>query len=462
MESDTATPESPVDAPAETTPDRPLWRDHDHVAWLAADTSWQFGASIRAFAMLLIAYSVTGSYAQAGLLSTVSTIAEAVTTLPGGVLVDRWDRRLSLTVSGTTRFLVYGGAALAWWNGTLTIGVLYAVGIASGIIGGLFATAASAALKSVVATRDLPRAVAVNQGRNAAVDLSAAPIAGALMGISTALPFAATALGAVLQVIGTWAIRTDLHPDPHPSGGERTQRRGGSGDPDRPSGNNGRARPGLPALRGLLAGFTIYRDIPVLLRMLPAVVLVNSGMVALYTGIQLILQGQGVQPWRIGLLDTAVGVGMLAGSFVAPHLIRRIPTGRLSVTLFAACALVLMPLAFSQRVPLVLTILTIVGLMLPALNGAMGGYFQSRIPGHLQGRAMSTMRLVQDSVPSLMPALVGFGLQGIGAGPTMLAVSVLFPAAAVLILTHRELRSLPVPSKWDLTSDGAGAATVGG
>ena len=196
--------------------------------------------------------------------------------------------------------------------------------------------------------------------------------------------------------------------------------------------------------------------------MLPAVVLVNSGMVALYTGIQLILQGQGVQPWRIGLLDTAVGVGMLAGSFVAPHLIRRIPTGRLSVTLFAACALVLMPLAFSQRVPLVLTILTIVGLMLPALNGAMGGCFQSRIPGHLQGRAMSTMRLVQDSVPSLMPALVGFGLQGIGAGPTMLAVSVLFPAAAVLILTHRELRSLPVPSKWDLTSDGAGAATVGG
>jgi MFS family permease len=433
-------------------PQRSLWRDRDYVAWLAADTSWQFGASIRAFATLLITYAVTGSYAQAGAVSTVSTIVSAVAMLPGGVLVDRWDRRVSLTVSGLARALVYGAAALTWWTGAMTIGVLYAVGVASGLVAGLFSTASDAALKSVVPTRDLPRAIAANQGRDAAVSLSASPVSGVLMGLSYALPFAAATLGSLLQVIGTRFIRADLRP---------------AREPDAASAHARRA-----FLRELGAGFSVYRDIPVLARMLPALILVNCGVNALFVGVQLILQGQGVEPWRIGLLDTAIGAGMLAGSVFAPRLIRRVPTGRLCVTLFVGCAAVLMPLSFAQDLPLALVVLALLGIMMPALNGAMGGYFQALIPNRLQGRALSAMQLVQQTLPALMPAAVGLGLQYLGAGATMLATAVLFPAAAVLVLTHRELRALPTPDRWDIGDQqapgplpdrdpAAGAGTVG-
>ena len=347
-----------------------------------------------------------------------------------------------------TRFLVYGAAAWSWRSGTMTLSVLYAIGITAGVIEGLFTTASNASLKSVVPTPDLPRAVAVNQGRDAAVNLSASPISGSLMGISYALPFLAVALGALLQVLGTGFIRTDLRPAPATAPP-------GTDTPRRPRG--GRAPRTL--LRELVAGFGVYRDIPVLLRMLPAIVLINFGMMALFTGIQHILQGRGVAPWRIGLLDTAVGVGMLLGALVAPHLIRTIPTGKLCVTLFVGCTVVLMPLSVTQRPPVALTVLTVLGLMLPALNGAMAGYFQSLIPTHFQGRALSTMQLVQQTVPNLMPALVGIGLQSLGATPTMLATSVLFPAAALVVLTHRGLRALPTPEKWDLGGTDAHAAS---
>lgn len=93
-----------------------LHHNRDYLAWFLADTSSQLGRSIQAFAMLLIGYAVTGSVVQAGLVSTVSTVASLVLTLPGGVLVDRWDRRLSLTVSGLARATIlvprrrHGGA----------------------------------------------------------------------------------------------------------------------------------------------------------------------------------------------------------------------------------------------------------------------------------------------------------------------------------------------------------------
>lgn len=439
---------TPTPATASPSSERSLWHNHDYVAWLLADTSWQFGSSIRVFAMLLVTYAVTGSYVQAGAVSTASTIASTVMMLTGGVLVDRWDRRTSLVVSGVARFLVYGAAAWSWWSATMTLTVIYAVGIAAGVIGGLFTTASNASLKSVVPAPELPRAVAVNQGRDAAVNLSASPVSGALMGISYSLPFLAAALGALLQMIGTGFIRADLRPTPATA-------QPGRDTPRRPRG--GHAPRAL--LRELIAGFGIYRDIPILLRMLPAIVLINSGMMALFTGIQLILQGQGIPPWRIGLLDTAVGVGMLLGALAAPRLIKTIPTGKLCVTLFVGSAVVLMPLSFTQRLPMALTALTVLGLMLPALNGVLTGYFQSLIPTHLQGRALSTMQLVGQTVPNLMPALVGLGLQGLGAAPAMMATSVLFPAAALVVLTHRGLRSLPTPEKWDLGSTGAPAAS---
>lgn len=406
-----------------------LTHNRDYLAWLATDTSWQFGSAIRGFAMTLISYAVTGSYAQAGAVATASTIASMVAMLPGGVLVDRWDRRRSLVVSGWLRLIVYAGAAVAWWAGALTLPVLYLLGIASGAVSGLFSGAADAALKSVVSAEELPRAVASNQGRDGAVNLSAPPLSGLLMGVSYALPFLAAAIGSLFQILGTRLIRTDLRPR-----------------------RNDAVESNPDWFRELREGFRVLLANPLLRRILPALICVNAGVNALYTGITLVLKGRGVPAWRIGLIDSVLAVGMLIGAVFAQRLIARVPTGRLVVGVFIACTTVLVPVALDQSVPLALTCFGLLGLLMPAINGAMGGYFQAVIPDHMQGRAGAAFSLVVLVIPGLMPAATGLGLQHLGAGPTLAATVVLFPVAAVLMVTHRELRALPTPDRWQIAT----------
>lgn len=405
-----------------------LRSNRDYLAWLAADTSWQFGSAIRGFAMTLIAYAVTGSFSQAGLVATVSTVVSMVAMVPGGVLVDRWDRRTSLMVSGVLRLVVYAGAAVAWWTGALSVAVLYLVGVASGTVSGLFAAAADAALKSVVSSEELPRAVASNQGRDGAISLAAPPLSGLLMGLSYALPFLTAALGSLLQILCTCLIRADLRPNRQPRAD----------------------RPGDPTgwLPQALAGFTLVVRNPLLRRIIPALICVNAGLSALYVGITLTLQHRGVPTWRIGLIDSVMAAGMLVGAPFAQRLIRAVPTGRLVVTAFILCSALLIPVSLNQSVPVVVASFGLVGLLIPAINGAMGGYFQSIIPDELQGRTLAALALVQQSVPALVPAATGVGLQYLGAASTLACTAVLFPMAAVLMLTHRQLRELLTPDRW--------------
>lgn len=456
-----------------------LLRQRDYLAWLLADTSWQFGSSIRAFAMTLIAYAVTGSYAQAGVVATATMVAGVVTILPGGVLVDRIDRRTSLVVSGLLRAVVYTVAALAWWTQVLTLPVLIGVGVASGVVGGLFGTASNAALKSVVDRPDLPRAIAANQGRDAAVSLSAPPLSGLLMGISYALPFAAAAVGALVQVLTTRLIRADLRPDVHtaPSRGTTstdgdraagpTAHDAGTGSDrttveDAATGNDAGARH-LRRVRevvrrnlgDMFSGFRIFARSALLRHLVPAIVCINMGFSALYTGLTLILQGQGVAPWRIGLIDSALAAGMLVGALVAPRLIAGVPTGRLTLVLFLLATAFMVPLAVVHTQGVVLASFALVGLLLPALNGGMSGYMQSLIPSAEQGRTIAAVSLANEGGVALVPAVVGAGLQWFGPAPTMLATIAVFVLSSVFIVTNAELRALPTPDRWDLPEEGA-------
>lgn len=428
---------------------------------MLADTSWQFGSSIRSFAMTLIAYAVTGSYAQAGVVATVTMVAGVVTILPGGVLVDRIDRRTSLVVSGLLRALVYALAALAWWAQVLTLTVLIGVGVASGVIAGLFGTASNAALKSVVDRPDLPRAIAANQGRDAAVSLSAPPLSGLLMGISYALPFAAAAGGALLQVLTTRFIRADLRPDITAS---TTRGAGSDGEYGESCGEAGAAGGALLHRRmtaavsrnlgDMVSGFAIFARSPLLRHLVPAIVCINMGFNALFTGLTLVLQGQGVDPWRIGLIDSALAAGMLLGALVAPRLIARVPTGRLTLVLFLLATAIMVPVAITRAQVVVLVCFAAVGLLLPAFNGGIMGYTQGMIPSSEQGRTVAAISLANESGVAVTPVVVGIGLQWFGAGPTMLATIVVFLLAAVFIVTNGELRALPTPDQWDLPDEG--------
>ena len=106
-------PGNPASPPGDGS-DRPLWRSRDYLLWFSSDVVGDLGSSLRAFAMPLIAYAVTGSATQAGLVGTLTSVAFLAATVPGGVLVDRVDRKLLILVGQLLRATVYALAALAW------------------------------------------------------------------------------------------------------------------------------------------------------------------------------------------------------------------------------------------------------------------------------------------------------------------------------------------------------------
>ncbi|MFA5593674.1 MAG: hypothetical protein WDA15_00170, partial [Trueperaceae bacterium] len=69
-----------------------LERDSTYLTWLASDTATGTASALGTFAIPLIAIAVTGSAAQAGVISGVSLAARLIATLVGGVMADRRNR----------------------------------------------------------------------------------------------------------------------------------------------------------------------------------------------------------------------------------------------------------------------------------------------------------------------------------------------------------------------------------
>lgn len=72
---------------------RSFWRAPNYAAWFTADTASAAGGSLRALAVSLAGYAVSGSTAAAGWLGTAALIAQQAASVFGGTFVDRHERR---------------------------------------------------------------------------------------------------------------------------------------------------------------------------------------------------------------------------------------------------------------------------------------------------------------------------------------------------------------------------------
>ena len=69
-----------------------FWHSAGYIPWFTADTASAVGAALRALAISLLGYAVSGSTIAAGWLGTSSMIAQQVASVFGGTFVDRHDR----------------------------------------------------------------------------------------------------------------------------------------------------------------------------------------------------------------------------------------------------------------------------------------------------------------------------------------------------------------------------------
>jgi hypothetical protein len=278
-------------------------------------------------------------------------------------------------------------------------------------------------VRTVVPIDQLPAALSQNQARQHVASLLGAPLGGALFALLRWLPFLADALSFAVSWALLGRLRTDLAPV---------------------------ARTG-PATRlgeDLRAGLRFSWRQPffrVLLFWGPASNLVVN---ALFFAATLRLIAAGFAPWSIGLVDTTAGVCGIAGALLAPWLIDRLPTGRLTVAVAWSFVPLLLPLVVWNHPAVVAGSLAAGVFLNPAGNAGIQSYRMAITPPELLGRVSSTTQFVARSTMWLAP-LLGGGLLAVLGGPGAMATLAVLTALVALIPTlSASVRSVPRPSAW--------------
>lgn len=175
---------------------------HHNFRWLLA------GATVNslgnAFTPVALAFAVVdlgGSPTELGLVVGAFALAEVVTVLLGGVLGDRFSRRLLVMGSSAWCAVVQAVTAALLLSGNASLPILTVAGVLSGVAGALAGPSSSAMTPLTVPADLLPRAIALRRlGSNTAMILGFAVagivVAAAGSGVAIAVDAATFALAA--------------------------------------------------------------------------------------------------------------------------------------------------------------------------------------------------------------------------------------------------------------------------
>ncbi|MBD3923520.1 MFS transporter [Nocardioides cavernae] len=400
---------------------RQLSKNRDFTVLWIGDTVSELGSALSMFAFPLIAYALSGSALTAAMVEAAYLGGLCATLLPAGVLADRVDRKRIMLVSSATGCAAYTSLAVAGATGSLTLPHLVVVALVAGVAAGAFNPAQLSAIRSVVATDDLPTALSQNQARQHVASLLGGPLGGALYAVTRWLPFAVDAITFAVACATVSRVRTDLSA-PH--------------------------RRREPLRRQLGEGFRFIWQRPFFRTLMLWASLSNLVTNAIFFVVLLRMIAEGVPAAQIGLVSMAAGLGGILGAALAPSLIHRMPTGRLTVLIGWMCCLPLVPLTVSSSVWTACACTFFLLLLSPVANAGISSYRMAVTPAHLQGRIGSTSQFTSMSVMPLAPLLGGYLLEHQGGATAITALVVASALLAVLLTSSRSIRSVPRPSEW--------------
>jgi MFS family permease len=186
----------------------PLRRNPDFVLLQTAALLSSGGSQITAIAYPLLVLALTGSPAKAGIVAFARLLGMALFALPAGLAADRWNRRRLMIAAHAVRAVTIGSLGALILLDEIVFWVIPFVALVEGGGAAVFAAAQAGALRAVVSKRQLPAAVAVVTGREAAVSLAAPPLGGALFVLSRALPFVVHTVSYAFSTFALLAMRT--------------------------------------------------------------------------------------------------------------------------------------------------------------------------------------------------------------------------------------------------------------
>jgi predicted MFS family arabinose efflux permease len=399
-----------------------LNRNHDFAVLWIGQTVSELGSQMSMFAFPLLAYALTHSTLSAAVAEAAHLFGTSVALLPAGVLADRVHRGRLMRVASGSGVVLYASLVVAGMFGELTFAHLIVVAVLTGAGNGVFAPAEISAVRTVVPIEQLPTALSRNEARTHVASLAGGPLGGALYTITRWLPFLVDAVSYLISWVMLGRLRTDLAPAARPE----------------------RRRPRQDIVEGLR--FT-WRH-PFLRVLLIWSAAANLVVNALFMAAILRLIQGGFTPWSIGIVETALGICGLLGALVAPRIIARFATGRLTVAVAWSFAPLLVPLIFWNN-PAVVVVALGAGIFLnPAGKAGIGSYRLAITPSELVGRVQSTSQFVGRSTLSVAP-IIGGGLLTLLGGPSTMAIlAVLIGVVALLPTLSNSVRSVPRPDEW--------------
>ena len=406
--------------------DRALWRNRDFLILWAGETCSEAGTSMSALVFPLLGYAITGSPAAAGAVASVEIVGRVLVRFVSGALVDRWSRRLVLVVANVVAALAFAFAALASAGGWLRLPELLLVALVSGTAEAFIQPAAAAAIRAVVPREQLPVALARMQTRDHLAQLVGPPVGGALFAVAHGLPLAVDAATYAVFAVACLLLTTPMRAVTGTTGKVWADAR---------------------------AGFSFVWRHRTVRAILTWGGFFNFATVFVFVAITLRLLRAGVHPAAIGAVQAAGAVSGLAGSFLAAPLVRRMPTGVLTLTTTLLIAAATTPIAFTTN-PLVVGVLLSLGeFLMPSVNSGIGGYLTAITPDGMQARVFAAGGIFALLLSVAAPTVGGASLGWIGGTGTLIVGALLITLSMAPLLTRPDVLRLGRPAQWQVAED---------
>jgi MFS family permease len=288
------------------TPEAPLWRDRNFLAVWSASTISVFGSLITRQALPFAAILVLDAGAlEISAIRSAELIAALIFGLVAGAWIDRLRRRPILIWADLGRAVLLASIPVTAILGVLGMPQLLLVTFLAAVLSTFFDVADNAYLPTVVSRRRLVQANSALTATGSVAEFSAFGIGGFLVQAFTApIAIAIDAVSFVVSAILLATIRKEeAPPKPHA---------------DRE-----------PVLREIREGIRLTFQSP----LLRALALSHGGTHVLWgifgTGYMLFaLNELHLDPATIGVIAAVGGIGSLAGSALAPIMVRRFGIGR--------------------------------------------------------------------------------------------------------------------------------------
>lgn len=401
----------------------PLRKNRDFVLLQVGQTLSTIGSVSTQIAYPLLVLALTHSPARAGIVGFAGVVPWAIFGFAAGVLADRAPRRRVMITSDAVRIVAVGSIVAAGATGHLTFPHVALVAFLEGTMFVFFNVAEFGALRSVVATTQLPRAVAAEQARYSTVGLIGPPLGGALFGLGRSLPFIANASSVLFSLGSVLAIRTPFQEERETRAAE-------------------------PLRAQLSEGLRWLWNRP----FLRTCALLFAATNLIYEGVILVVivvgRQQGLSGSEVGALVAVFGACSLVGSSLAPTLQRLLSMKSIIiVSLWLPVTIALA--ALFPNVYVLLAVVVPMMTFLPTTNATVIGYRVAIVPDRLTGRVNSAARTIALSGAPLGPLSAGLLLSATSPRLTIAAFALFLLVPALIGTSSRSIRQAPSLSELD-------------